>query len=159
MVIFMTNMKGLLTAVLVGFALVSCTQKHSEDIETPAPSIVPGSPEEFAQSVANTIYFGFDRYNLTPEAEQVLGQVVNWLNMYNSRNVIVEGHTDKRGTKEYNIGLGSRRAESVKKFLADRGVDSNRISTISYGKEMPVTESETEEGHALNRRAHLGIAQ
>jgi peptidoglycan-associated lipoprotein len=152
-------MKGLLAAVVASLALVSCTQKHSEDIETPAPSIVPGSPEEFAQSVANTIYFGFDKYNLTPEAEQVLGQVANWLNMYNARNVIVEGHTDKRGTKEYNIGLGSRRAESVKKFLADHGIDGSRISTISYGKEMLVSDGDLEEAHALNRRAHLVIAQ
>jgi peptidoglycan-associated lipoprotein len=155
----MTNMKSLLAAVLAGFALVSCTQKQAEDIEAPSSAVVPGSAEEFAQNIANTVYFGFDKYNLTPDAERVLDQVVAWLNMYTNRNVIVEGHTDKRGTKEYNIGLGSRRAESVKNFLKERGIDGQRISTISYGKEMLVTDSETEEGHALNRRSHLAIAQ
>lgn len=155
----MTNARGLLAIALTGLMLVSCAQKPSEDIETTAPSIIPGSAEDFAQNISNTVYFGFDKFNLTPEAEDVLRQVVSWLNMYSDRGIIVEGHTDKRGTKEYNIGLGSRRAESVKKFLTGNGVNENRVSTISYGKEMPVTDHEDEEGHALNRRAHLSIAQ
>ncbi|MDR1907364.1 MAG: OmpA family protein, partial [Holosporales bacterium] len=112
----MESMKNLLIAALAGLALVSCTQKQ-EDIETTLSSIVPGSAEDFAQNVSNTVYFGFNKYNLTPEAEEVLRQVVAWLKMYNDKGVIIEGHTDKRGTKEYNIGLGGRRAESVKKFL------------------------------------------
>ncbi|MDR1598175.1 MAG: OmpA family protein [Holosporales bacterium] len=154
----MNNVRSLLVTAMIGLTLVSCTQKR-EDIETVAPSIIPGSAEDFARNISNTVYFGFDKYNLTPDAENVLRQVVAWLRMYNDKNVIVEGHTDKRGTKEYNVGLGSRRAESVKKFMTEQGVEPNRVATISYGKEALITDSDTEEGHALNRRSHVVISQ
>ncbi|MDR2464287.1 MAG: OmpA family protein [Holosporales bacterium] len=152
----MKRVSNLFTLALIGLISVSCTQKKN-DVEEVTSSIIPGSVEDFNQNVSNTVYFGFDRYNLITEAEDVLRQVAAWLNMYKFTSVTVQGHTDKRGTKEYNIGLGGRRAESVKKFLVANGVDDGRISTISYGKEMLIADGDSEQDHALNRRAHVVV--
>ncbi|GHS92941.1 peptidoglycan-associated lipoprotein [Alphaproteobacteria bacterium] len=140
----------------MGVAFVACTSK--KDIETTTTAtIVPGSAEDFAQNVSNTVYFGFDRYNLTPEAEDVLKAVAAWFQTYPNKQFVIEGHTDKRGTQDYNLGLGSRRAESVKTFLTKSGLDKSRMSTISYGKECLVSQGDEERDHAENRRAHIVV--
>lgn len=154
----------MLSRKIGGFAaacllLVSCSQMPKEPEGVATPSVVPGSAEDFDTNVTNTVYFGFDRYDLTPEAAEVLKNVKAWLAMYPTRNAVVEGHTDKRGTKEYNLGLGSRRAESAKKFLVANGIDESRLKTISYGKEALVNLGDDEDAHAQNRRAHIAISQ
>jgi peptidoglycan-associated lipoprotein len=113
----------------------------------------PGSAAEFHQVVGDTVHFGFDKHDLTSEAQAVLGKQTDWLKKWPQTNVVVEGHCDIRGTTEYNMALGERRAHSVKKFLVGQGVDAKRVETVSYGKEHPVDQATTEEAHAKNRRS------
>lgn len=112
----------------------------------------PGSPEEFKTVVGDRVFFDFDKYNLTPDAQATLRDQAAWLKRYRDRNVIVEGHADERGTREYNLALGERRANSVKEFLVSQGIESTRIRVISYGKERPVCGASTEACWAQNRR-------
>ena len=98
----------------------------------------PGSARDFSQNVGDLVYFGSDQTDLTPEAQQTLTSQARWLQQYAQYTITIEGHADERGTREYNIGLGAKRAESVKAFLARNGINSSRIRTISYGKERPV---------------------
>ena len=149
--------KNLLALAGMSVLLVSCCT-NQKGCDTSAVA-TPGSAEDFNKNVANTVYFGFDKYNLTPEAKDTLGQVSSWLKMYTQRNITVEGHTDRRGTVEYNLALGNRRAESVKSFLVESGVDSSRVSTISYGKESPVSEGKNEQDHAMDRRAQAIVVE
>lgn len=150
-------MKNILALALLGLTLVSCTQKP-KDIETISTNtIAPGSSEDFSQNVSNIVYFGFDRYDLTSDAKDVLAQVSSWLKMYTDKKANIEGHTDKRGTQDYNLALGSRRAESVKTFLVENGIDSSRLSTVSFGKESLLSDGDTAQDHALNRRAHITV--
>ncbi|MDE3123570.1 MAG: peptidoglycan-associated lipoprotein Pal, partial [Paracoccaceae bacterium] len=88
-----------------------------------------------------------------PEAQQTLTKQAQWLNQYPSYAIIIEGHTDERGTREYNIALGARRAQVVKDFLSTHGVNAGRIRTISYGKERPVATCPNESCYSQNRRA------
>ncbi len=99
------------------------------------------------------IHFEFDSDEITPAWQEVLRDHARWINNHSSVMVQVEGHTDPRGTPEYNIALGQRRADSVRNFLVEQGVDPNRLSTLSYGEERPLAYGEDEESHALNRRA------
>lgn len=130
-----------------------------------APGTVPPPPEvgttgfsglqsEFAQAVgSDTVLFGFDSYALDEEARQILGAQANWLIGRPAVRVTIEGHTDERGTREYNLALGERRANAAKNFLAAQGVDTSRMSVISYGKERPAVDGANEAAWAANRRA------
>ncbi len=113
----------------------------------------PGTQEDLAVNVGDRVYFAFDKYDLSPEARATLQKQAVWLRRYPSVTVTVEGHTDERGTREYNLALGERRANSVRDYLVALGVDTSRIKTISYGKERPVALGSTEEAWAKNRRA------
>lgn len=99
-----------------------------------------------------SIYFDFDRADLTPEAQAVLKKKAEWLRNHASYSVLIQGHTDERGTDEYNLALGERRASSAKKFLEALGIPSGRISTISYGEERPADPAHNEDAWAKNRR-------
>lgn len=115
---------------------------------------VPGSAADFvAQSGSDRVLFGTDSYELDAEAQQTLTAQARWLEQYGQVRVTVEGHADERGTREYNLALGQRRAEAAKNFLAARGVDASRMTVISYGKERPVAEGSDEAAWAQNRRA------
>jgi len=98
----------------------------------------PGSARDFSQNVGDIVYFSTDATDLSPEAQQTLANQARWLQQYSQYTITIEGHADERGTREYNIGLGAKRAESVKTFLARNGINGSRIRTISYGKERPV---------------------
>ena len=98
----------------------------------------PGSPQEFAVNVGDLVHFQEDSSALTGEARSILLNQVRWLNHYTQYNITIEGHADERGTREYNLALGARRAMTVKGFLASNGVAAARIRTISYGKERPI---------------------
>lgn len=102
-------------------------------------------------------HFEFDRYDLTVEARRVLADNARVLKKIPNSRIQVEGHCDERGTKEYNLALGERRAASVKNYLVSLGVSSNNISTISYGEEMPVDPRSTEDAWSKNRRSHIII--
>ena len=116
-------------------------------------SLAENSPEWFAVNVGDRVFFGFDKYDLAGEARRTLELQAAWLKKYPQYKVVVEGHADERGTREYNLALGERRANSVKDYLIALGIDPSRIETISYGKERPVALGHDEESWAKNRRS------
>lgn len=103
------------------------------------------------------VYFKKGSYALTPEAKELLIRKAEWLHKYPEINVIIEGHTDERGSKEYNIAFGDRRAGAVKSFLIKEGVDRERLNAVSFGKEKPIDPRRTEAARAKNRRVHFVI--
>ena len=107
--------------------------------------------------VNEDVYFEYDRYDLLPAAQEVLRKKAEWLQRNPGVPVYVEGHCDERGTNEYNLALGDRRAESAKSFLVDLGISASRLTTISYGEERPIDSGQNEEAWAKNRRAHFVI--
>jgi peptidoglycan-associated lipoprotein len=121
------------------------------------PSSGPGSLQDFVISAGDRVYFEFDSYDLRPEAQQTLAQQAQWLNRYPNVWVIIEGNTDERGTREYNLALGARRANTVRDFLVARGVAPGRIQTVSYGKEQPIAPGSDEESWAKNRNARTNF--
>jgi peptidoglycan-associated lipoprotein len=103
------------------------------------------------------IQFEFDKSSLLPEAKEILKEKAEWLSMHEDVTVTIEGHCDERGTNEYNLALGDRRAESAKGFLTDLGISASRLTTVSYGEERPVDPRHNEEAWGKNRRAHFVI--
>src|SRR5919109_1332125 len=116
-------------------------------------NIVPGSQQDLEASAGDRIFFAFDRSDITPEARQTLARQADWLRRYPNVTVTIEGHCDERGTREYNLALGERRAQAVKNVLVALGVPAGRIQTISYGKERPEIPHSDESSYAQNRRA------
>ncbi len=112
-------------------------------------------PEE--DGILKDVHFGYDRYDLDPESYGVLGQNVEWLRQNPRAKVELEGHCDSRGTIEYNLALGAKRAKAVKDYLVTQGIAGDRISTISYGEELPLCRDENETCWARNRRVHFVI--
>lgn len=113
----------------------------------------PGSWEYVVSNVGDRVFFGFDKSSLTPEARKVLAEQADFLKANPNVTVTIEGHADERGTREYNLALGERRANSVKNYLVALGVDESRIRTISYGKERPAVLGHNEFAWSQNRRA------
>lgn len=144
--------------------LAACTTKPKATEEQPpttAPtstqssvqsSIVPGSTQDFRVNVGDTVHFDYDKYDITDEDRGTLQRQATWLQKYPSVRVTVEGHCDERGTREYNLALGARRANAVKEYLVSLGVSSSRLDTISYGKERPICTESNESCWAQNRR-------
>ena len=118
----------------------------------PASNIVPGSAEDLRVNVGDTVHFGYNEYNVQDNDKAVLGRQAQWLAKYPSVRVSVEGHADERGTREYNLALGARRANAVKEYLVSQGVSAARVETVSYGKERPVCTESNEACWAQNRR-------
>jgi peptidoglycan-associated lipoprotein len=112
---------------------------------------VKGSREDFIQNVGDRVFFDFDRSNIKPEGQQTLERQATWLKQYPSVTVTIEGHCDERGTREYNLALGNRRANAVKSALVALGIPANRIQTISYGKDRPIVVGSNEAAWAQNR--------
>jgi peptidoglycan-associated lipoprotein len=118
----------------------------------------PGTQGDLAVNIGDRVLFGYDSAVLTNESLAVLGAQATWLNEYPNVNIVVEGHCDERGTREYNIALGERRAASAKKALVSLGIAANRVSTISYGKERPAVLGSNNTAYSQNRRAVTVIA-
>ncbi len=115
---------------------------------------VPGSQADFIASIAaDTIYFDTDQYNVDAADRATLDSQAAWLRRYPAVRILIEGHADERGTRDYNLALGQRRADAARAYLASLGIDAARISTISYGKERPVALGSDEASWARNRRA------
>ena len=167
-------MAKLTTTLLTAAALASlaaCASKpkvlppppvdNTAGLNTPPPSngpvdgaIVPGSDADFRRSVSsNTILFGLDQTDIDPQARAILDSQSAWLQRFPQVRATIEGHADERGTREYNLGLGDRRANAAKNYLVARGIDPSRLTTISYGKERPVALGSDESSWAQNRRA------
>ena len=118
---------------------------------------IPSALRRSAASPLKDINFDFDRYSLQPEARQTLKANAKWLKDNPSGRIEIEGHADERGTNEYNLALGARRAQTVKDYLSALGIASDRLSTISYGEELPVCKGQGESCWQKNRRAHFVI--
>ncbi len=113
----------------------------------------PGSQRDFTQNVGDIVYFSTDQTDLTPEGSQILAKQAQWLKQYPQYTITIEGHADERGTREYNIALGAKRATSVRNYLSQNGINASRIRTISYGKERPVAVCNDISCWSQNRRA------
>jgi peptidoglycan-associated lipoprotein len=120
-------------------------------------SVLPGSERDFVINAGDRVYFDFDKYEIRPDAQPVLDAQAAWLQKYPAVQVRIEGNTDERGTREYNLALGARRANAVRDYLVAHGVSASRITTVSYGKEKPIDPGTGEEADAHNRNAHTAI--
>ncbi len=121
------------------------------------PNIKPGSAQDFVVNVGDRVFFGFDKYNLQPKARDTVRRQAAWLKRYPGVVISVEGHCDERGTREYNLALGERRANSTKNYLVALGISPNRIRTISYGKERPAVAGSNDAAWGQNRRAVTAV--
>ncbi len=163
-------MASLRSAFIIGtafLALSACAKQRTEIPPAPIGTVgdtgggnsgsgraVPGSQEDFVASVAaDRVFFDTDRFDIDAEDQATLRSQAQWLARYPNVRVTVEGHCDERGTRDYNLALGERRANAAKNYLASLGVDAARISTISYGKERPDAVGSDEASWARNRRA------
>ena len=141
--------------------LAACSQNPSTNANTGgagagnagASQVVPGSAQDFQQNVGDRVFFDFDKSVVKPEGQQTLQRQAEWLKRYPNVTVTIEGHADERGTREYNLALGERRAQAARNVIVALGISPSRISTISYGKERPAVPGSTEEAYAQNRRA------
>ena len=144
--------KSLLVAGSVA-ALAACSSS-SNDAGANGQTFGGYSVEDLQQRY-NTVYFGFDKYNIEGQYVQILDAHAAYLNATPASKVVVEGNTDERGTPEYNIALGQRRADAVKSFLSGKGVEGSKVSTVSYGEEKPAVLGHDEAAYSKNRRAVL----
>jgi peptidoglycan-associated lipoprotein len=130
-----------LAAVLAAALMISaCANKTGEDAQANAAGqATPGSQQDFVVNVGDRVFFETDSTELTPQSRATLDKQAQWLTTYsNYSQFTIEGHADERGTREYNIALGARRAQAVRDYLTSRGIQAQRMRTISYGKERPV---------------------
>ncbi len=118
-----------------------------------ASAATPGSQQDFVVNVGDRVFFEVDSAELTPQAQGTLDKQAQWLGRYNRYAFTIEGHADERGTREYNIALGARRAQAVREYLTSRGIESGRMRTISYGKERPVAVCDDISCWSQNRRS------
>ncbi|WP_417515693.1 peptidoglycan-associated lipoprotein Pal [Minwuia sp.] len=167
------------TVLAAAFLLVACGDdepvvqatdtgaSQAQPAPAPAPAVeaapVPSGPaegtqEHFVLNVGDRVFFATDRHDLDEDARNVLRRQAAYLGQYPNVSVIIEGHADERGTREYNLGLGDRRANSARDYLVSLGVSSSRIRTLSYGKERPVALGHNEAAWAQNRRAVTVLA-
>ncbi|MFQ3596599.1 MAG: peptidoglycan-associated lipoprotein Pal [Sphingomonadaceae bacterium] len=166
------NGRALVLLTVSGALLVSACARKREDLppapppptapvapaETAPPAVaptnIPGSVADFMARVgSDRVFFALDRYDLDGDARAILDRQAAWLNQYGNVRFTIEGHCDERGTREYNLALGERRANAVRNYLASRGVAANRMTVISYGKERPAVDGANEDAWAQNRRA------
>jgi peptidoglycan-associated lipoprotein len=117
----------------------------------PAGGYGPGSQQDLAASAGDRVFFAYDQSTISSEGQQILQRQAQWLQRYPQVTITIEGHCDERGTREYNLALGERRAQAVKKVLVALGIPSGRIQTISYGKDRPIVVGSDEAGYAQNR--------
>jgi peptidoglycan-associated lipoprotein len=118
---------------------------------------LPGTVQDFVINIGERIYFDTDQYDIRSDAQPTLSAQAQWLNRYPAVRVRIEGNADERGTREYNLALGARRANAVREFLVGQGVSGSRIETLSYGKEKPIDGGSGEEAWAKNRNARTAI--
>jgi peptidoglycan-associated lipoprotein len=153
---FNSTLRQCFAACAVAAALLAagCANQQSA-METGglAGTAAPGSPQEFQVSVGDRVFFETDSSALTQQARATLDRQVQWLQQYGRYTFLVEGHADERGTREYNIALGARRASAVRDYMIARGIAPNRMRTISYGKERPVAVCNDISCWSQNRRA------
>jgi peptidoglycan-associated lipoprotein len=155
-------MRKSLIALAAVSALAACASKPAPQptpeatapAQTQAPSgPVPGSMEDFRVSVGDKVFFGYDRFDLSPEARGILERQAAWLRRYPNVRLLIAGNCDERGTREYNLALGARRAAAARDYLVSLGISGDRTQTVSYGKERPLDPRSNEEAWSVNRNA------
>jgi peptidoglycan-associated lipoprotein len=149
--------------VLVAAVLLAACSSTKEEApapvaQAPVSSITPGSAEDFRVNVGDSVFFDLDQHSIRADAQTVLQKQAAWLKQYPQVKLLVEGHCDERGTREYNLALGDRRAYAVKEFLVSLGVDAARLQTKSYGKERPNCSESDESCWQQNRRGYSVVA-
>jgi peptidoglycan-associated lipoprotein len=140
----------LVAGVAIAFSISACASQSTNQL---AGLAAPGSSQDFVVNVGDRVFFETDQTDLTSQARATLDKQAQWLAQYNRYTFTIEGHADERGTREYNIALGAKRAQSVREYLASRGIDSARMRTISYGKERPVAVCDDISCWSQNRRS------
>jgi peptidoglycan-associated lipoprotein len=141
-------------ALLAALTAAACANKTNElGAAGVGGAAVPGSQQDFVVNVGDRVFFESDSSDLTMQSRGTLDKQAQWLATYNRYAFTIEGHADERGTREYNIALGARRAQAVRDYLASRGVEPSRMRTISYGKERPVAVCNDISCWSQNRRA------
>jgi peptidoglycan-associated lipoprotein len=144
----------LAAVVAVALSMGACAKNNIGPDGAMASAATPGSQQDFVVNVGDRVFFETDSSDLSPQARATLDKQAQWLNNYSQYGQFtVEGHADERGTREYNIALGARRAQTVRDYLISRGVAANRMHTISYGKERPVAVCDDISCWSQNRRA------
>jgi peptidoglycan-associated lipoprotein len=138
-------------AIAVALSMAACANTPNQT--GLAGAAAPGSQQDFVVNVGDRVFFETDQTDLTPQGRATLDKQAQWLAQYNRYSFTVEGHADERGTREYNIALGAKRAQSVREYLIARGIDASRMRTISYGKERPVAVCDDISCWSQNRRA------
>jgi peptidoglycan-associated lipoprotein len=154
------NIKILGAAAAVALLAACSNQSNTNATGTAgatAATIVPGSQEDLVANVGDRVFFDLDRSSLRPDAQNTLDKQAVWLTKYPNVNVQVAGNCDERGTEEYNLALGERRANAAASYLKAKGVSAARMTTISYGKDRPVAQGSTEEAWAQNRNATTSV--
>jgi len=155
-----------LVAMVAVLILAGCASKPKPAAEAPPPApppapsmqgqvestIVPGSVQDFRVNVGDTVHFDYDKYSIRSEDRDLLQRQATWLQKYPQVRVTIEGHCDERGTREFNLALGARRANAVREYLVSLGLSSARMDTISYGKERPMCTESSESCWSQNRR-------
>ena len=161
------NYLSIFAAIALSATLSACasrTEPAPQPDPAPAPTPVyepepepagpiPGSTEDFEVNAGDRVFFGLDRHDLSSEARATLRRQAAWLSSYPGARILVAGNCDERGTREYNLALGARRANAARDFLISQGVDPSRISTVSYGKERPTCRASNQQCWATNRNA------
>ncbi|HMK81962.1 MAG TPA: peptidoglycan-associated lipoprotein Pal [Xanthobacteraceae bacterium] len=152
--------KGLIRAtrfaamIAAGLSLAACANNPMQNANAGlAGQAAPGSAQDFVVNVGDRVFFESDSSELTPQSIATLDKQAQWLARYDRYAFTIEGHADERGTREYNIALGARRAQAVRDYLTSRGVQASRMRTISYGKERPVAVCNDISCWSQNRRA------
>jgi peptidoglycan-associated lipoprotein len=150
---FMVFSRGMRVAAVlfVALTIAACAQNKAQ--QGVAGSVTPGSAQDFVVNVGDRVFFQTDATTLTAQARDTLNKQAQWLRLYPQYTVTIEGHADERGTREYNLALGARRAQNTRDYIVSQGIDPSRIRTISYGKERPVAVCDNESCWSQNRRA------
>jgi peptidoglycan-associated lipoprotein len=150
------TLRGIRLAAILGAALsiAACANQNADNALANANSAaIPGSQQDFVVNVGDRVFFETDSSELSAQARATLDKQAQWLSRYPQYTFTIEGHADERGTREYNLALGARRAQAVRDYLISRGIAANRMNTISYGKERPVALCDDISCWAQNRRA------
>lgn len=142
-----------LTALLAAALVITACANQQAQTTAQGVAATPGSQQDFVVNVGDRVFFTTDSTELSPQARETLDKQAQWLNTYSQYNFTIEGHADERGTREYNLALGARRAQAVRDYLIARGVAATRMRTISYGKERPVAVCNDISCWSQNRRA------
>lgn len=146
-----------MVALFASLAIAGCASKKNlnsaADLGLGGSAATPGSAQDFTVNIGDRIFFDTDSSSIRADAQQTLARQAQWLNKYSQYRIVIEGHADERGTREYNLALGARRAAATRDYLASQGVNAGRIKTISYGKERPVAVCDDISCWSQNRRA------